>query len=84
MFREGRFWHSQRLGGKRRRKGEPDYTTAQTPVAKAICADALWLPQADLLAPARDVKRIADAVAKVIEGADELRARARRRAGRNR
>jgi len=79
MFQENRFWHSQRFGGKPRRKGEPDYRGVDTPVAKALCSQAVWLTQVDLLSPRRDVQRIADAVAKVIDGADELRARSARR-----
>jgi len=81
MFLERRFWHSHGLGDAPARREEPDYSLVQTPVTEEVCARAIWLAQEKLLAPRRDVQRIAEAVAKVIENADELRAWARSRSG---
>ena len=72
MFRERRFWHRHFMGG-RRRKGEPDYSRVETPAAKGLCAQSIWLPQQDLLATRKDMQGIVDAVAKVLACADELR-----------
>jgi len=79
MFLHRRFWHEHFMGGKRRRRGEPDYSRVRTPGAKALCREAVWLSQQDLLASRREIQGIADAVAKVLGAADRLRAFARER-----
>ena len=84
MFLQRRFWHGQRFGGGPARKGEPDYAAMSTPVAEQVCGDAVWIPQQDLLAPRGDVRGIADAVARLIEHADQLRDFVRRRRKRGR
>jgi len=80
IFTQRRFWHRHRLGGGPRREGEPDYRKVKTPATSAVCADALWLSQSDLLAPRGDMQRIVDAAAKVVENADELRTYEKRQA----
>jgi len=84
LFRERRFWHRHRLGGGPRRAGEPDYTKTRTPVTSAVCADAVWLSQSDLLAARRDMQGVVDAVAKVTENAEALRTHEKRRARKRR
>jgi dTDP-4-amino-4,6-dideoxygalactose transaminase len=79
LFQQRRFWHAHRFGGGRRLPGEPDYARVRTPVTKAVCADAMWIGQSDLLASHKDMQGIVDAVAKVVENVAELRARERRR-----
>jgi dTDP-4-amino-4,6-dideoxygalactose transaminase len=75
MFTERRFWHRHRSGGSSASHSgnEPDYTRVQTPLAKALCGDAVWLAQSVLLADRAAMQRLVEAVAKVIENADELR-----------
>jgi len=75
MFRQRRFWHWQSRGSKPRRPGEPDYRRVQTPSAKQLCAEAVWLPHACLLGSRQEMQSIVDAVAKVIEHSHELRRR---------
>ena len=82
MFVERRFWHHQFLGGGPRRKGEPDYARVETPVAKALCGDAVWLPQSLLLGTRGEMRGVVDAVAKVIANAEALRCLVKRRKGR--
>lgn len=50
-----------------------DYTPVCCPVCEAVCRDAVWISHAALLAEPAQVRLIADAVAKVVEHAAELR-----------
>lgn len=75
MFRGRRFWHDQYPGGRPRRPGEPDYNRMATPHAKALCAEAVWLPHAFLLGSRAEMQGIVDAVARVAGNARHLRAR---------
>ena len=71
MFTEHRYWHHHREGTATP-PNEPDYRDVKTPVVSAICADAVWLQHQYLLASRAEVQKIGEAVAKVIEHANEV------------
>lgn len=50
-----------------------DYTTVECPVCEQVCRDAVWIAHPALLAEPEQVRRIADAVARVVEHAAALR-----------
>lgn len=73
MFTQRRYWHAHRLGGGPKLPGEPDYRAMKTPVTKRICRESIWLAQNHLLGSRKDVRGIVDAVARIVEHADELK-----------
>ena len=50
-----------------------DYTTVECPVCEQVCRDAVWIAHPALLAEPEQVRRLADAVAKVVAHAAALR-----------
>lgn len=73
MFQENRFWHWQFMGGKPKQKGQPDYRKTVTPVAQQLSRKTVNLLHSVLLGTRGEMQGIVDAVAKVIENADEAR-----------
>ncbi|MCD4699185.1 MAG: DegT/DnrJ/EryC1/StrS family aminotransferase [Phycisphaerae bacterium] len=52
---------------------EVDYTKVCCPVCEDVCSDAVWLPQAFLLADEQAIRDAASAIKKVCENVGELR-----------
>lgn len=51
-----------------------NYTAVHCPVCEQVCEDAVWIPQNVLLAGDDQIRGVADAIARIVRNADQLRA----------